>query len=197
MLVRHFLIFIVLISPSGVKPQLRNYVPGESFMKSDTGRVTAISENEKTPAVQKSYGYEFGGVGLGFSLFYEGRLRGTPNGIGIRGGLGFAEYDISYLTIPLQVNYLLGNEHYFFEVGTGVTYLRNNVAQEKGYFQIEAIKIPNKNVNNFFWTISAGFRVEFEDNRTNGFWIFRIGITPFYAYNQWSAMIYFSLGGGN
>jgi hypothetical protein len=190
-------ILIIAISFSGFITGLNNPVLGQFSKKSDTDNVITVSENEKIPAVQESFGYEFGGMGLGFSLYYERRIRGIPNGIGLRGGLGIAEYDISYLTIPVQVNYLLGNDHAFLELATGLTYLRNNVTQEKGYFHIAAIEIPNKNINNFFWTISAGFRGEFGDGRNKGFGIFRIGIAPFYAYNQWSAMIYVSLGGGN
>ncbi len=66
---------------------------------------------------------EIGGPGLLFSANYDTRLTPHRDGIGIRAGLGyFSADDVSLLTVPLQLNYLLGQEKQYFEIGLGATY---------------------------------------------------------------------------
>jgi len=68
--------------------------------------------------------FELGGAGGIFSVDYDTRLTNRRNGIGMRAGLGFLPgiFSPSVLTIPVQVNYLLGKQSNFLEIGGGFTY---------------------------------------------------------------------------
>jgi hypothetical protein len=68
---------------------------------------------------------EFLGQGLIFSVNYDTRFSNKRNGIGGRIGFGGVGGDgDSFVTIPVSLNYLLGdaNGKNFFEVGLGATY---------------------------------------------------------------------------
>src|ERR1035438_2645049 len=66
---------------------------------------------------------EAGGPGL-LSVNYDMRFTQTQNGAGFRVGIGaFSINSVSVLTIPLGVNYLIGHQTNFFEVGAGYTYM--------------------------------------------------------------------------
>ena len=60
------------------------------------------------------------GPGLLFSVNYDTRFKPQNKGLGLRAGLGGA---LLGLTIPLSVNYLIGNNNKrsFLEIGAGVT----------------------------------------------------------------------------
>lgn len=72
------------------------------------------------------------GNGVLISVNYDMRLKkGVPNGLGVRGGIGGGSLegtsqdgdyiDLSMITIPLGVNYLIGSKRSFFEAGLGIT----------------------------------------------------------------------------
>lgn len=86
----------------------------------------------------KAVYFEAGGVGLSFSLNYDTRFGKRRDGFGMRIGAGYVQfankgdsyapdpynsrYHISYLTIPAQINYLLGKRKHFVELGAGSTF---------------------------------------------------------------------------
>lgn len=64
------------------------------------------------------------GQGLLFSANYDTRFSNKRNGIGGRAGIGYISADgSSIITVPVSLNYLLGNGKNFFEVGLGATYV--------------------------------------------------------------------------
>ncbi len=67
---------------------------------------------------------EFLGQGLLFTANYDTRFSKRRNGLGGRIGIGAIGSDGDNLvTIPVSLNYLLGNGKNFFEIGLGATYL--------------------------------------------------------------------------
>jgi hypothetical protein len=132
--------------------------------------------------------YVFGGMGLGFSIEYERKLSKRYSGLGIRTGLGLAAIDISYLTIPLQLNYLIGGKGAYLELGSGLIYLRNNASTENPYFFVFGVKLPGYERDHFFFSCTVGCRVPFR--ASPGWGILRFGVTPYFGYGQYSALPY-------
>jgi hypothetical protein len=72
---------------------------------------------------------ELGGPGLLFSGNYDTRFSQRKDGLGGRIGIGFiATGGISLVSVPVQLNYLLGNNSKYFEIGLGATYASFNSA---------------------------------------------------------------------
>jgi len=70
---------------------------------------------------------ELGGVGIVYSINYDGRLSGKDKGIGIRAGFGAAAAEgSSYFAVPLGLNYLAGAKGNYFEFGAGATFIAGN-----------------------------------------------------------------------
>ena len=67
--------------------------------------------------------FELGGPGIA-SFNYDTRFSGREGGIGGRIGVGYSKFvsdGNSVLYLPLGINYLIGKEKHFFELGAGVT----------------------------------------------------------------------------
>ncbi len=69
---------------------------------------------------------ELGGNGLIFSANYDMRFGDKINGLGARLGLGYVgggSAGATVVTVPAMINYLLGKDGKYFEVGAGITYI--------------------------------------------------------------------------
>lgn len=67
--------------------------------------------------------FELGGPGIA-SLNYDLRFSGKQGGIGGRIGVGYSKVvsdSNSAFYLPLGINYLIGKERHFFELGAGIT----------------------------------------------------------------------------
>jgi len=67
--------------------------------------------------------FELGGPGIA-SFNYDLRFSGRQGGLGGRIGVGFSNIvssGSSVVYLPLGINYLIGKEKHFFEMGAGVT----------------------------------------------------------------------------
>ena len=91
----------------------------------------SVKQQKQVPATGKYqrivYG-EFIGTGIGLSLNYDMRLKpDRKDGFGFRVGLGRIrdEYAGNWTTLPLGVNYVLGQRRHGFEMGLGVTFIHN------------------------------------------------------------------------
>jgi hypothetical protein len=86
-----------------------------------------VAGSSQTPAKAKparNVFVEFGGAGLGFTFNYDQRFKKQNNGLGFRIGIGGSADGISDVTtVPLQLNYLWGNNGSYFEAGGGINYL--------------------------------------------------------------------------
>lgn len=82
---------------------------------------TSLSQVEEKRA-QNIY-VEFLGQGLLFTANYDTRFSNKRNGIGGRIGIGgIGGGGDSFVSIPVSLNYLLGEGKNFFEIGLGATY---------------------------------------------------------------------------
>lgn len=80
----------------------------------------------ETGSRAQSFYVEVGGPGF-ISANYDFRFHETRNGIGARAGVGYFSVDgESFLTVPLQLNYLMGEAGHYFEMGIGASYVRNS-----------------------------------------------------------------------
>ncbi|HEY0057112.1 MAG TPA: hypothetical protein VGB63_17310 [Pedobacter sp.] len=67
---------------------------------------------------------ELAGPGLIYSANFDSRFGKTRNGLGGRIGAGYLKDDSEKIfTLPVGLNYLLGNGKHFFELGVGATYV--------------------------------------------------------------------------
>jgi hypothetical protein len=135
--------------------------------KSDT---TAMMKDTADNSQVKAKGYylEVGGPGLAISANYDARFNKTRDGWGYRIGLGgFVSGGNRVVTVPFQVNYLIGEHSSMFEVGAGTTFL-NSTGDNKGKTW-EFDKITG-----FVATCSIGYRYQPEHKGIN----FRIAFVP-------------------
>ena len=120
-------------------------------------------------AQDKAFYVELGGPGLA-SINYDMRLNaGKPDGFGFRAGVGGFNIDkVGLLTIPVGVNYLLGNQtKNYFEFGAGATYINASEewSNDEGNFK-----------STFGW-LNFGYRYQPQDK---GF-MFRAAINPVFG----------------
>ena len=113
----------------------------------------------------KAVFFELLGPGGLFSANFDTRLSKRNDGIGIRGGLSYASInDATLFTVPVQLNYLLGKDEKFFEVGLGATY-----GTGKDEFDTSESEVIG--------TMTFGYRKQPKD----GGFLFRAGISPIFA----------------
>lgn len=126
-----------------------------------------ISTNTRAQAVYA----ELGGNGLLLSLNYDVRFANVQNGFGARAGLGFIADpfgDATGVTIPVGLNYLIGNNRNFCEVGAGAT-----------FYSLKGTSLFDVDVNesSILFIPSIGYRYQ---SASKGF-IGRVAITPIVA----------------
>ena len=73
----------------------------------------------------KSVYFELGGPGIA-SLNYDLRFSGKQKGLGARIGFGSSFKPSSVFYLPIGINYLIGKEKHFFEMGGGFTPVLGN-----------------------------------------------------------------------
>jgi hypothetical protein len=101
-----------------------------TITKRDTiGSSAQTAEQDTTDYSQvkaKSYYLQIGGAGLAISANYDTRFNAERNGWGYTVGIGgFAAEGNSVITIPFQVNYLIGEHSSMLQVGGGATFLHS------------------------------------------------------------------------
>ena len=116
---------------------------------------------------------EIGGPGLLLSANYDTRLTPHRDGFGARAGIGYLSSDgVSLLTIPLQLNYLSGQEKNYFEAGLGTTYVNLRANSNNFLF--------GNTPAQFIGTVTLGYRYQPVNSGFN----FRANIDPvFDAHN--------------
>ena len=107
---------------------------------------------------------ELGGNGLVFSVNYDTRFLNKPIGIGARAGIGY--FGIPGLSdailIPLQLNYLIGKNGKYLELGAGGTIIAG---------KLDFAKIS---YNSVVGTMNIGFRYQPQES---GF-MCNVALTP-------------------
>ncbi|MBK8954641.1 MAG: hypothetical protein IPM34_03665 [Saprospiraceae bacterium] len=120
------------------------------------------------------------GNGLIFSFNYDTRFSDKPTGLGGRFGLGFiGKGDEGALLIPMQLNWLLGKDGKYFEIGLGTTY----VGGTQEFFE--------EDIDHFVGTLTFGYRRQPLD----GGFMWKAAITPILADGFfWPYYVGFGLG---
>ena len=87
-----------------------------------------VEREMKTSSNASQVYLEILGPGIFYSLNYDGRLGKVENGIGVRVGVsGAGGNGGGYFALPVQLNYLLGNNGQYLELGAGATYVSAGV----------------------------------------------------------------------
>ena len=116
--------------------------------------------------------FELLGPGGIYSANYDTRFNKTTTGLGIRVGLSYTQIsEASLFTLPVQLNYLLGKNEKFFEMGLGATYGSATVDFGSGNDEVD------ETASNVFGTMTFGYR---KQPRDGGF-MFRIGASPVFG----------------
>ncbi|WP_345947831.1 hypothetical protein ABDD95_13345 [Mucilaginibacter sp. PAMB04274] len=110
---------------------------------------------------------ELGGPGLLLSANYDTRFVNRHDGVGGRLGVGYLSIsDNSLLTVPLQINYLLGRNNRYFELGIGATFVSSR-GDENDFLSLD-------NAQNTIGTMTFGYRYQPEEGGFN----FRAALNP-------------------
>ena len=130
--------------------------------------------------------FELGGPGVIYSFNYDGRFGSYENGIGFRIGIGGASWNGSgYFAIPVQINYLLGTNGKYLELGGGATY-----APGLNLFgNDENQNIPGYQYTNTYGTFTIGFRKQPLGRK--GF-TFRAAFSPIVSFTNGGSFLPFA-----
>jgi hypothetical protein len=86
----------------------------------------AKADTAKTERPENIY-FELGSAGLFYSLNYDTRFSTERDGLGGRLGIGtWKSGSTTFVTVPFQLNYLIGGRSNFLELGVGATLLTLN-----------------------------------------------------------------------
>ncbi len=179
-----FTICILTLSNCFVSAQDTVYLKKEGKKKTFTDR-----------APQAFYA-ELGGAGISLSVNYDRRFNKRTDGLGFRIGTGYSfDNYFKFVTVPLGINYLIGNNQKgrFLDVGLNFTPIflanstNNNFFGGNGWF-IDDINSDKKTL--FFTGMNIGYRSQ----PTRGGFNFRGGLMPFIVSNQTGVGGYLSFG---
>ncbi|MFD2033338.1 hypothetical protein ACFSKL_00975 [Belliella marina] len=144
----------------------------------------AIGLCQTEPKRQAIYLEGFG-AGVFYSFNYDWRFRDQSDGLGAKAGLGYTAIDgYRVTTVPIAVNYLIGNKKNFLELGLGGTLLLVN-----HYNSTFASSDPRFSGSAFYFNGIIGYRRVAE----SGF-VLRAGFTPFFTGEEGVFFPQLSLG---
>ncbi|MBC7654376.1 MAG: hypothetical protein H7098_07880 [Oligoflexus sp.] len=110
------------------------------------------------------------GQGLLFTANYDSRFSNKRNGLGGRIGFGgIGDGGSGFITIPVSLNYLLGEGRNFFEIGLGATYASLSTSNNNSIFGNGGSTVVG--------TMAFMYRLQ----PVNSGFAFRGGITPFFT----------------
>lgn len=119
---------------------------------------------------------ELGGPGF-ISANYDVRFGETRNAWGMRAGMGyFAVEDESFFTLPVQINYLLGKEGHYFEMGGGASLVQLGYTEYYYNGWGGTTSTEKKSETQFMGTLTFGYRKQPVDGGFN----FRAGLSPIF-----------------
>ncbi|MCS6917225.1 MAG: hypothetical protein RMK52_01160 [Chitinophagales bacterium] len=84
------------------------------------------AQTEKASIVQyaPSIYVELFGPSILYAVNYDQRIAPRRDGLGIRGGIGYVNLDdFRMLVVPIGMNYLIGKENRYLELGLGATFM--------------------------------------------------------------------------
>lgn len=162
------------------------FVLSTNVLAQDAPSSRDLNTHEPGKRAQSFY-FELLGPGATYSFNYDTRFQDTLNGFGGRAGLSYIAVDGNgVFTAPFMLNYLLGKEGKYFEMGLGATYISFSSAESAE--DNEVLFVDDSTV---FGTMVFGYRKQPVD----GGFMFRIGISPFFGEGNFIPYYgYLSLG---
>lgn len=134
----------------------------------------AATENTYGKRAQAVF-MELGGNGVTYSFNYDTRFNNRQDGIGGRAGLSyFAVEGNGIFTLPVVVNYLLGKDGRYFEMGLGATYIGFSSSNSTNPDNNSVLFVDGSTV---IGTMTFGYRRQPED----GGFLFRVGVSPIFG----------------
>ncbi|OOQ59300.1 hypothetical protein [Mucilaginibacter pedocola] len=157
---------------------------------SKTDSLAKVNANKKARNV---YFEALGPAGV-YSFNYDTRFKNRQDGLGGRVGLSYYAQDGDKLfAIPIVVNYLLGKEGKYFEIGAGATFYHFNsessrkffgerysssfTVSPEGYYYYEPQPTSETSV---FGSFNFGYRYQ----PVNGGFSFRGGFSPIFSSHE-------------
>lgn len=135
----------------------------------------AIAQTQESTIAEKraqNIFVELGGQGLLFTANYDSRFSKRRDGLGGRIGIGhIGENGDRATTVPISLNYLLGKEKHFFEMGLGASLMLIGGDGDSLLF--------DENNSSVLGTMSFAYRLQPNDR---GF-SFRAGLSPIFNKN--------------
>jgi hypothetical protein len=109
----------------------------------------------------------YGRAGI-FSVNYDRRFSKRLDGLGFTVGGGYLKIeDLNLVSVPVSLNYLLGKNGKYFEMGAGVSYFSARITD---------IDNVSQHGHTFVGTMTLGYRSQ----PIKGGFMFRAGINPFF-----------------
>ena len=154
---------------------------------SKTDSLNNVYANKKARSVY----FEALGPGAAYSFNYDTRFKNRQDGLGGRAGISyFASSEDKLFTVPIVINYLLGKEGKYFEVGAGATFYNLNsdgyadFFGRKDYFYLNpdgtypaAVRSTETGV---YGSLNFGYRYQ----PVNGGFSFRGGFSPIFSSHE-------------
>lgn len=158
-----------------------------------TGTITAQDTSSRSMATHEpgdraqSIYFELFGAGGTYSFNYDTRFQNTLNGLGGRVGMSYIAVDgNSVFSAPVMLNYLLGKEGKYFEMGLGATVISFSSAESAEDNDVLFI-----DESSLFGTMVIGYRSQPVD----GGFMFRGGLAPLFGQGNFIPYYpYLSLG---
>lgn len=140
--------------------------------KTETFEAVPSASDVATKRAQNIF-VELGAQGLLFTANYDTRFSNKRNGIGGRVGIGaLGGSGLTVVTVPLSLNYLLGEGKNFFELGLGATYISGNSSSD--FFDNGG---GNNSASSVIGTMAFMYRLQ----PVNSGFSFRGGFTPIFS----------------
>ena len=138
------------------------------FKHDTTAKVMDQDTTDTSQIKAKNMFLEVGGAGLAISANYDSRFNAERNGWGYRVGVGgFVSGGNNVITVPFQVNYLMGEHSSMLEIGGGTTFLSSRGDNKGKTWEFDK-------VTGFIATGSIGYRYQPEHKGLS----FRIAFVP-------------------
>jgi hypothetical protein len=134
---------------------------------------------------------ELWGRALFFSANYDRRFSKRLDGFGFTVGGGYIGIDgLNLFSVPVTLNYLLGNNGKYLELGAGLTYFNGSIDGE-GLFSDDNSSSSSSTSSAVMGTLTIGYRSQ----PVNGGFLFRAGVNPIiYQHNFIPYFPYVGLG---
>lgn len=133
--------------------------------------------------------FELGGHSIFFGFNYDARFNKKPDGLGGRVGIGYmAVSEARFFSLPVALNYLMGKDGKYFEMGAGATLLTLGDREYSGTYTELGYTGPNRsNRTKLLGNISFGFRRQ----PLNGGFMFRAGVAPVFGLEDDKSFFFF------